>query len=152
MTSQIAKAVLAVADHEKVQLIAMASLSGGSLRSFSEASRGKSSAPSAILFGFVVRKHLVSETIRTTWIRRISLVEKAYSDEKIVLTGGPCAGKTTLTQVIAQVFRHQVALCPRRLPCFFRADSRGIGLSQKYSARPKGRFSTSNMRWRRPIA
>lgn len=38
---------------------------------------------------------------------------------KIVLTGGPCAGKTTLTQVIAKAFPKQVAIVPEAASLLF---------------------------------
>lgn len=38
---------------------------------------------------------------------------------KIVLTGGPCAGKTTLTQVIARVFGSEVAVVPESASLLF---------------------------------
>lgn len=39
--------------------------------------------------------------------------------KKIVLTGGPCAGKTTLTQVIAQVFHEHVVVVPESASMLF---------------------------------
>lgn len=38
---------------------------------------------------------------------------------KIVLTGGPCAGKTTLTQVIARVFPKNIAVVPEAASLLF---------------------------------
>lgn len=39
---------------------------------------------------------------------------------KIVLTGGPCAGKTTVTEVIARVFGSRVAVVPESASLLFR--------------------------------
>lgn len=39
--------------------------------------------------------------------------------KKIVLTGGPCAGKTTLTRVIEQVFHDQVVVVPEAASMLF---------------------------------
>ena len=39
---------------------------------------------------------------------------------KIVLTGGPCAGKTTLTEVIARVFHSEVVVVPEAATLLFR--------------------------------
>lgn len=39
--------------------------------------------------------------------------------KKIVLTGGPCAGKTTLTQVIARVFHQDVVVVPESASLLF---------------------------------
>ena len=41
------------------------------------------------------------------------------SAQRIVLTGGPCAGKTTLTEVIARVFHEQVAVIPEAASLLF---------------------------------
>jgi nicotinamide riboside kinase len=38
---------------------------------------------------------------------------------RIVLTGGPCAGKTTLTEVIARVFANRVAVVPEAASLLF---------------------------------
>lgn len=38
---------------------------------------------------------------------------------KIVLTGGPCAGKTTLTHVIAKVFHSEIAVVPESASLLF---------------------------------
>ncbi|PMY18520.1 hypothetical protein C1X37_33905, partial [Pseudomonas sp. FW305-3-2-15-A-R2A1] len=38
---------------------------------------------------------------------------------KVVLTGGPCAGKTTLTQVIARVFQKHVVIIPEAASLLF---------------------------------
>lgn len=43
----------------------------------------------------------------------------AILNRKIVLTGGPCAGKTTLTQVIARVFQEHVAVVPEAASLLF---------------------------------
>ena len=73
--------------------------------------------------------------------------------KKIVLTGGPCAGKTTLTQVIAKVFHLEVVVVPEaasllfsggfprwQLPDAIEATQRAIyhvqsGLEAAYSAK-----------------
>src|SRR5579862_2997894 len=38
---------------------------------------------------------------------------------KIVLTGGPCAGKTTLTQVISRVFHQDIVVVPEAASLLF---------------------------------
>jgi len=42
--------------------------------------------------------------------------------KKIVLTGGPCAGKTTLTQVIARTFEQSVVTIPEAASLLFSAS------------------------------
>ena len=39
--------------------------------------------------------------------------------KKIVLTGGPCAGKTTLTQVIAKAFPKHIVIVPESASLLF---------------------------------
>lgn len=39
--------------------------------------------------------------------------------KKIVLTGGPCAGKTTLTQVLSKIFSNQIAVVPETASLLF---------------------------------
>lgn len=41
--------------------------------------------------------------------------------KKIVLTGGPCAGKTTITQVISHVFREEITVLPESASMLFSA-------------------------------
>lgn len=48
------------------------------------------------------------------------LRENDVMSKKIVLTGGPCAGKTTLTQVISKVFSHQIEVVPETASLLFR--------------------------------
>lgn len=40
--------------------------------------------------------------------------------QKIVLTGGPCAGKTTITQVIGRVFHDRVVIVPESATMLFK--------------------------------
>lgn len=42
-----------------------------------------------------------------------------FRSSKIVLTGGPCAGKTTLTQIIARTFPESVAIVPEAASILF---------------------------------
>jgi len=39
----------------------------------------------------------------------------------VVLTGGPCAGKTTLTEVLSKVFQNEVVVIPEAASMLFRA-------------------------------